>query len=58
MMTSRRRSLFLIQLLISIAVPALPLALYSPVIRDGAGRLSRRILLALVSHCVELEAFV
>ena len=57
-MTSQRRSVTLSELLASIAVVALPLRLYAPVVREGSGRFSRIYLVALVSHCVEVEAFL
>jgi hypothetical protein len=56
-MTSQRRSVTS-QILASIAVVALPLCLYAPVVREGSGRVSRIYLVALVSHCVEVEAFL
>ena len=49
---------FPLQLLASIAVIALPLALYAPLLWEGSGRFSRMNLVALVSHCVELEALL
>jgi hypothetical protein len=50
----------LTRLLVSIAVPALPMALYTTELRGSPERYPDIVLLigSLAAHCVELEAFV
>ena len=56
-MRFRQLRIRLIQVAASVAILVLPFALYGPVLREGLGRLSSRVLVSLVSHCIELEAF-